>query len=329
MSAARRASGRTPGSTAASTRLARLLGLVPWLLANPGVSITEAAAHFGVSDEQLVADLDLLICSGPGQGHGELIDIWYWDDGTIRVLDPQSLTRPLRLTAEEAAALLVGLRVLSQVPGQHDRSVVAQVTARLEEAAGSAAAAESVMAVELPTDADPDVLAAVRDAVDRRRVVRIRYAGAARDQETVRDVDPVTLLVLDGRTYLSGWCRSAEAMRTFRLDRVMSAEVLDEAAAPPSDAHGPELGRDGLRPEGQQVTLELSPGARWVAEAYPVDSVATSPEGVTTVTLPVADERWAVRLLLRLGADARVVRPAGLTHRVADAARAALAAYDA
>lgn len=320
---------RAAGGTTASTRLARLLGLVPWLLANPGVSVTEAAAHFGVTDEQLVADLDLLICSGPGQSHDQLIDIWYWDDGTIRVLDPQSLTRPLRLTAEEAAALLVGLRVLSQVPGQHDPGVVARVTARLEEAAGGAAAGEAAVAVELPTDADPVVLATVRDAVDRRRVLRIRYAGAARDQESVREVDPVTLLVLDGRTYLSGWCRSAGAMRTFRLDRVRSAEVLDEAASPPPDARGPELGRDGLRPEGQQVTLTLSPGARWVAEAYPVDSVSTGPDGAVEVTLPVADERWAVRLLLRLGADVRVVHPAGLAARVADEARAALAAYDA
>ena len=91
----------------AGTRLARLLTVVPWLSANDGVTIAEAASHFGVSEKQFQDDLWLLICTGtPGHLHGDLVDIQFWDeDGSIHVLDAQTLDRPLR--PEQA---ILGLR---------------------------------------------------------------------------------------------------------------------------------------------------------------------------------------------------------------------------
>lgn len=319
-------SGPSGGGTAGA-RLTRLLQLVPWLLARPGISMHETAEHFGVTEQQLVDDLNLLICSGPGQFHGELLDIWYDDEGGITVQDPLSLTRPLRLTAEEASALLAGLRLLSQVPGGQDSQTVAEVTATLEAACGASAAAATALDVAVDPTLDPAVVAAVERAWTEGRVVHLRYAGATRDQETERDVVPAALLSLDGRPYLSGWCRRAGAMRTFRLDRVLSAEVLEERATVPADAVGPDLGSGALRPDGPTLTLDLAPGARWVADEYPVDSVTTSPDGVIRVELPVSDQRWVVRLLLRLGGSATVVSPAETAAAVAQEARQALAAY--
>src|SRR5438552_1158760 len=62
------------------------------------------------------------------------------------------------------------------------------------------------------------------------RRVHLRYYVPSRDEGTERDVDPMRLLVVEGRTYLEGWCRSAEGVRLFRLDRVMSVDVLDVPA---------------------------------------------------------------------------------------------------
>jgi proteasome accessory factor C len=323
-------SASTPAapSGTAGARLTRLLQLVPWLLARPGISQRETAEHFDVTEEQLLADLDLLICSGPGQFHGELLDIWYDDEGGITVQDPLSLTRPLRLTSEEASALLVGLRLLAQVPGGQDSQTVARVTATLEAAAGASAGAVAALDVSVERTLDPDVVAAMERAVAEGRVVRLRYAGATRDQETERDVVPAALLSLDGRPYLSGWCRRAEAMRTFRLDRVLAADVLQERASVPADAAGPDLGTGALRPDGPTLTLDLAPGARWVADEYPVDSVVSLPGGGARVALPVSDPRWVVRLLLRLGGSATVVAPAEIASAVAQEALKALAAYE-
>ncbi len=47
---------RRQPAEAATTRLSRLLDMVPWLLAHQGVPLEEAAAEFGVSTDQRVAD---------------------------------------------------------------------------------------------------------------------------------------------------------------------------------------------------------------------------------------------------------------------------------
>ena len=108
-----------------AARLSRLLALVPWLMVNDGITITEAATHFGVSPAQLEKDLWLLIvCGLPGHGPDQLVDIQFWDDGRIHVLDAQTMSAPLRLSGDEAVALLVALRLLAQIPGDHDRAAL-------------------------------------------------------------------------------------------------------------------------------------------------------------------------------------------------------------
>ena len=63
--------GRRPPPESATSRLSRLLDMVPWLLAHQGVPLEEAAAEFGVSTDQLVADLELLfVCGTPGRDAG-------------------------------------------------------------------------------------------------------------------------------------------------------------------------------------------------------------------------------------------------------------------
>jgi len=318
---------KKPADTAA-TRLSRLLALVPWLTAHEGVTIDEAAAHFGVTSDQLQSDLWLLICTGrPGHMHGDLVDIQFWDeDGRITVVDAQTLDRPLRLSPDEAASLLVALRVLAQVPGPHDRAALAGATSKLEAAAGEALAAADGFSVTVDTTHDPEVSGAVSRALAEGRRLHLTYVGSL-DERTERDVDPMRLLGLDGRTYLEAWCRSAEAVRTFRLDRIERAEVLDVAAEVPEDAEPVDLGAGALRPEGAPVTLALAPEVAWIAEEHPVDAVTDLGDGRLQVVMPVADERWLVRLLLRLGSSVTVVDRPDIVERVRAEARAALAAY--
>ncbi len=136
------------------------------------------------------------------------------------------------------------------------------------------------------------------------------------------------VLTLDGRTYLEAWCRRAEAMRTFRLDRIDAAEVLDRPAEVPTDAVPIDLGAGALRPEGSRSPSRSSPSVAWIAEEHPVDSVTELADGRLRVVLPVADERWLVRLLLRTGSSVAVLDRPDVVEAVRRAASAALAAYD-
>ena len=86
-------------------RLPRLLALVPYLLARPGIRIADAAADLGVTDKQLRDDLQLLfVCGLPGYGPGDLIDMSL-DEDTVTITYDAGMDRPLRLTADEALVL--------------------------------------------------------------------------------------------------------------------------------------------------------------------------------------------------------------------------------
>jgi len=185
--------------------------------------------------------------------------------------------------------------------------------------------------VTLDQQPEPAVVAAVHRGLDQRRRLHLRYAGLTRDEVTERDVDPRQLVTAGGRTYLDAWCHRAEGNRLFLLDRILQAQVLDEPADPPAaDPAGDRSGPGSVfrpSPTDPVATLQVSAAARWVGEYYPVESVAELPDGGQLIRMRVADPRFLRRLVLRLGADGRVVDPPELVADVRAAARAALAQY--
>jgi len=301
-----------------------LLSLVPYLLAHPGVRVDHAAADFGVSEKQLRRDLELLwMCGLPGYGPGDLVDLSFAGE-TVTVTEDAGMRRPLRLTTAEATALLVALRALAEVPGMVDTDVVRRAVAKIESAVGEATTPAAV-AVGL-TAREEETTAAVRAALDRGRALRIRYYTASRDVVGERTVDPMRLLLVEGREYLEAWCRSAEAVRLFRLDRVDDVRELDEPAAPPPSARPTDLSAGLFRPDPEQreAVLLLEYEARWVAEYYPVDELVERPDGRAEVLMRFTDDAWLVRLVLGLGGHAQVLRPARLRAAVAERAEHAL-----
>src|SRR2546430_17615030 len=110
--------------TGSADRLSRLLNLVPYLLARPGIAVTAAAADLGVTERQLREDLELLwMCGLPGYGPGDLIDMAF-DGDRVTVTYDAGIDRPLRLTPDEALALAGGLRMLAETPGTANRQAV-------------------------------------------------------------------------------------------------------------------------------------------------------------------------------------------------------------
>jgi proteasome accessory factor C len=298
-------------------------------MSHPGAQVPDVARLFGLTEKQLIDDLQLVwMCGLPGHTPGDLIDV-SWDGGEIVIDNAETIARPLRLGVDEASALLVALRMLAELPEFEDKDAFARVIAKLEQAAGEGAAAvSSQVAVEV--EAAPDALATVNDAIRRRRRLSLRYYVPGRDEITPRDVDPMRVVMADGRAYLEGWCYRAEGMRLFRLDRMLGAEVLEVAASPPEEAEPIDVTEGVFRPSpsDELVELEVTAAGRWVAEYYPCERVTELGEGRLRVALRARDQSWLVRLALRLGDSGRVISPASLAGRVAEEAKAALARYD-
>jgi proteasome accessory factor C len=325
--ASSRESAPRPGT--ATDRLQRLLALVPYVVSRNVVGLADTAAAFGVTERQLVDDLNMLWCVELRSPDPYCpIDLSY-EGGEIVVSQAESIDRPLRLGVDEASALLIALRMLAEVPGMEERSALSRTIAKLEAAAGEAAAASAQVAVQVDDNAARGVLAQVKNALADKRRIHLSYYVPGRDEATERDVDPMRLLVVEGRTYLEGWCLRAESVRLFRLDRVMAIAVLDTAASVPGNARPVDVDQGLFRPSADDVhvLLELSPSGRWVAEDYPCEQIEEIGEGRLRVSLRTPDTRWVRRLALRLGEDGQVIAPPALAEQIRADAAAALALY--
>ncbi|MBF6148586.1 helix-turn-helix transcriptional regulator [Nocardia nova] len=315
-------------SSRLSTRLSRLLNMVPYFLANPGISAPEAAAELGVSTKQLMSDLNQLwMCGLPGYGPGDLIDLSFSEE-SIEVTFSAGIERPLRLTSIEATALLVALRSIADLPGMVDPTAARSATAKIESAISGEAGHRSEPDTAEPAEAP--AVTTVRSALADGRALRLVYYSASRDVVSERVVDPIRIVLVDNNSYLQAWCRQAEGVRLFRFDRIEEATALEEAANPPSHATEESAGLDLFSddPAVALARLRIRADYGWVLDQYPMHPVVVHPDGSVEATMRFATLGWIARLLLGFGSGVTVLGPPELVSAVRDRSAAALAAYD-
>ncbi|MDP9019617.1 MAG: WYL domain-containing protein [Actinomycetota bacterium] len=299
----------------ADARLRRLLALVPWVVARDGPTLDEVCARFGLGQDELVAELDLLfLCGVHPFTPDSLIDVLV-ADGRVWIRYADYLERPLRLTPEEGLALVAAGTALLAVPGSDPRGPLARGLAKLAAVLGVSPGE----ALEVDLGSAPEaVLETLRAATSAGRQVEIDYYAYGRDERTRRVVDPHAVFAAEGEWYLSAYCHLARAPRRFRVDRVRAVALLDRGF----DRHGEIETRSVFepRPSDPRVVLELEPRGRWVCERYPVEECVELGGGRVRVTLAVSERAWLERLLLRLGRAATTVqggegvRPAAATR---------------
>ena len=332
----------------ASDQLTRLLALPAWVADHPGVTVTEAAEHFGVTPAVIERDVNTLWVSGlPGGMHGDLVDFDASDfeAGRLRLSEPLGLDRPVRLTRQEAISLLMALRVLADLLADDEASapVIAStqqaVTALLTSGAsdddsdahvnpGSVTSTGPGLEHADRTRNMPRVLAAVRSALRDRRRLHLVYVSAT-DTPSERDVDPITLESDGSHMRLVGWCLSAKAERSFRLDRITSITVLDT----PSVRHRAsrrtkQTAADHSAGDRPRATLVLHPTGRWLAEQIPCVFQEETADGSLRVVVEGRDRAWLIGLVLSAGRHLVTVEPPDLAQEAAAAAKQALASYN-
>ncbi|NDB19138.1 MAG: WYL domain-containing protein, partial [Actinobacteria bacterium] len=225
----------------ASSRLARLLLLVPWLKSNPGITIAEAAQAHHVSTEQMMADLaELYTTEIPGMFSEGMLDIAYWrsdfsvdGDCRIYVRDARKLDRPTRLTSEQVAQLIVAIDAARVTLGEgepHLASARSKLAALLPHV--DAAPERALRSQPRPAD---DVIAVVTRALESDLRLRIDYMSGGADSVTSRVIEPVGIRSEADRVLVFAWCQFAQDWRTFRADRITEVTASDEPSRRPHD----------------------------------------------------------------------------------------------
>lgn len=248
---------------------------------------------------------------------------------------------PLIFTPEEATVLYLGAGLVRDVWGQSYRDAALSATAKLDNVLPDALRHEVDHAQQslvvtgwhrldyTPYEAMIDTL---RRAVAQRRQVALTYQSF-RQQTTERKLDPYGLALQWGLWYLVGHCHLRGEMRTFRVDRVLRATLLDECFDAP---HGFDL-------QAYLSRMEAPPGpvyqveVHFDAEAAPMvrerrtssQTLVEQDDESVIVGFETRDLGWVVRWVLGYQAHARVLRPPDLAERVRRAAQEIAARYDA
>jgi proteasome accessory factor C len=308
------------GPKSSSERVERLLKMLPWLVANgPSVSIAEMASQFGMSEEELLAEIELAsTCGLPPYTPDMLAGIWI-EEGTINVFGSLQFDRRLQLTREEAFGLSLLGAAAGKLRGFRRSAALRSALRKLRKVLG-----DDAIAVDLES---PQFLDAVSEAARTGRKIAIQYASMARE-----DVSGRTIVVRHVYSDRGHWYVNAEdgkndwSMRTFRVDRIREVTPTEEFVEVRSAAvEVPSWFSSSA--EGTEVSLTLPAGAAWVVESYPTRTVAENADGSVDVTLIASSEHWLGRLLLRAGTGARVRNPGDWTDLQARTAAAVLARY--
>ncbi len=236
----------------------------------------------------------------------------------IMLTDDEALEVVLGLAARDTSGSTALAKIVRVLPAASRSKFEALVrTADL----GSGGAA--------PTPTDTAILLAVAEAAGERRPLLVRYSD--RDgRRSHRVLLPYGLVARSGRWYLSAADSLSGEVRTFRVDRIVSAEPQDGVFEPPAGVDATELVNASLTaaPWRYEVSVLVEATAQYVRERLPEGlatvielDVAGSPPGVSIegwLRIELRAERlhWIPPLLASLDRPFLVEHPAELRDRV-------------
>jgi proteasome accessory factor C len=297
-------------SESALDRTARALDLVPYLLEHQGISIPELAEAFGVSEKQINDDLVLIhMCGLPGYTPLELIDMFY-EDGYVTVSDPQSFKKPRSMNKIEMTSLLVSLDLLKSLRTDDVAKEIEALKLKLQENMRFENPFVVVQNVE-----NTEMVETIERAIAKSTLLRIDYASGTKDKTSVRDILPIEIYVANGSTYLNAWCQSSKGERTFRLDRILSYEMIEGSVSNQTR----ETNVEAL--DSSPVELLVSKSARnFIEDNRAIIGHVEEGERLLIELNPI-DREWLVRTILGFGGQIEVSKPKELALEVVSRAR--------
>jgi predicted DNA-binding transcriptional regulator YafY len=292
-------------------RTDRLLAIVLELQARGGARAEDLARTFEVSKRTIYRDITALcearvpVVASPGTGY-KLMEGYFLP--------------PLSFTPDEAAMLVLGAHAVRFAVDPAYRQASDAALRKLE-AVLPPTSRERVQELfqsmrifggwTSPEDAGK--MAALREAILERRVVRLTYHSPREAEPRARDVEPYSLNFYRNVWHLQAYCRLRQDMREFRLNRIDELTVLPEQFE--RDPSLTERRRNRAR-ETMTVRVRFPEQMlRWVHEERHWSQRGEEPGGVLVFQVERPDDiaGW----LLRWGSVAEVLEPEAVRQAVA------------
>ncbi len=262
----------------------------------------------------------------------------------------------LWLNSEELHALLAAQQLLARTGGGVLSSALAPLQQRIEKLldehsggkhgdnkpAGSKPAGSKRWPVErvrvIPHRTrrmDEHAFRTVASGVLERRQLTFEYRARSTDEKTRRTVSPQRLTHYRDNWYLDAWDHDREALRSFSVDRMGGARLLDGAARDVAeaelDAHlAGSYGIFSGAPKGWATILFSAKAARWVADEHwhSQQQGRFLPDGRYELKLPYSASRELLMDVLHYGSDAEIVEPPALREQARALLSLAMSNYE-
>ena len=239
---------------------------------------------------------------------------------------------PLDLTLQEARAILIATRLFLRYSDESEPNAT-NALRKLANIMPPAVREQVRAAADSLSNRpfDPEFsrnLSTVTDGWARRRVLRLSYksAGKLRPKEVI--VEPYFLepSAAGFATYLIGYSRTHEQMRTFKIERIVSAEMLPLAFELPADLDVDTLLSSAwgiIWGEGAVVKLRFAADVAWrVKESrwHPSQTLDDLDDGAVLMTISVASMMELGRWVRGWGDKVEVLAPQELREELRDEA---------
>lgn len=299
----------------AALRAIRLLDLVPYIVAHPGISITELAKEFSISRDEVLKDLNLLfLCGLPGYTPLELIDISF-DEESVVIRDPQNLAAPRNLNESEALIARIALAALEESTPKTS-AAYPQIIALREKIAKAFSSSIPISAITFTLDKERATLEAIEIAITQELDLEMIYNNVTKDSSSRRSITPISIIAEDKRTLVNAYCHSAKALRTFNLSQI--SEISTKERSTRTDLERLEDSRGS----SAEVIIK-NEDSRFLSE----NASSLKELSKSCYQIDIFQPEWIVRSVLA-GADSlELANPLELRAEIAERANRALLAY--
>lgn len=297
----------------AISRVARAMDLIPYVSENPGIKIEDLAAKFGVTEKQILKDLELIfLCGLPGYTPYELIDLTF-EDGLVTIIDPQLFDKPRKFSETEGVIIILGLSLLrSSVVDENQRQSIDRLIENLS-AKFQVSLSTSIAELE-----KPPLYAEILRSIAKEVSLTIQYSSISEDIVTQRLIKPSRVSIKNGLYYLHAIDLEIDSDRVFRIDQIRSAvETKSEVVA----QNNTNLATDDF-------IFQLKINDQLITERY--REIFTDIRNLNDhflVAGKVNNEQWLVRWVLSNCSEIEVIEPKMLKELLKNRAKSALALY--
>lgn len=300
----------------AAIRALRTMDLVPYILENPGESISSLASKFSVSEDQIEKDLQLIfMCGLPGYTPYELIDIVF-EDGIVSVIDPQVLDKPRRFNKTELIVIALGLQILMDL-NKSDPSKLLKLNSLSDKITKLGS---SNLVSFKASDTNSVFLEQITDAIAQKKHLIIQYNSLIKDKKTSRKLDPQSIYLLNGNLYLSAFDLDVKADRVFKIDLIEDCEIVD------SNVH------DNAPSQTQffDIVLDVKKSHRnFIERNSSVISAMQEFKDRIEVHIQISNLEWLKRSILSNAPGISIKSPIPLANELLESAASVLALYRA